>query len=158
MLGVGPSLPYHPGVGVTPERGGKPGSPPRGVLARGITDVDATGEYGGKNRPKEEKGAWRLCNDVELLNTEISPWKVLLRAYKCHEPGGIRRPPCPCVWRRPITGAVADLIGRDARWDWRDSKAERKVRLNSQHRVLAETTDRASAGEAPEVKDPKDLR
>ena len=132
--------------GVTPERGGKPGSPPRGVLARGITDIDATGLYGGKNRPVEAKGAWRLCKEIELLNYDNSPWTVLLRSYNCQEPNGMKQAPRPCVWRRPITGARADLIGKDSRWDWRDCKTERKVRLASQHRALVPTTDRASAG------------
>ena len=133
--------------GVTPERGGKPGSPPRGVLARGITDINATGFFKGRNRTGEKKGAWQLAKDVELLNYDHSPWKVLLRHYRCQEPQGLRQTPRPCVWRRPLTGAVADQIGHDARWDWRCCRLERKVRLAMQQRFLAPTTDRASAGD-----------
>ena len=146
--------------GVTPERGGKPGSPPRGVLARGITDINATGFFKGKNRAGVEKGIWHLVKDAELVNYDHSPWKVLLRHYRCQEPQGLRQTPRPCVWRRPLTGALADQIGHDARWDWRDCRMERKVRLASQHRALVPTTDRASAGDTESVppEDPADLR
>jgi hypothetical protein len=101
-----------------------------------------------------------LCNEIELLNYEASPWVVLLRAYNCQEPDGMKQTPRPCVWRRPITGPKADQIGKDARWDWRDCRMERKVRLASQHRALVPTTDRASAGDTESVppEDPADLR
>ena len=123
-------------------QGGNPGgyqASARGVLARGITDVDATGNYKPKNKPMEVKGLWRLAADAEKVNHADTPWSQLLMSYNCSTPGGIRRAPRPCVWRRPITGAVADAIGKDSRWDWRDCKTERRVRLALQHRDPAPT-------------------
>ena len=111
----------------------------RGVLARGITDVTATGIYKPKGGSVTEvKGLWRLARDAEKVNNKKTAWYQLLVSYGTSEDcGGVQRNPPPCVWRRPPTGAVADAIGKDSRWDWRDCTTERRVRLAMQHRDTA---------------------
>ena len=67
-----------------------------------------------------------------------SPWTLLLNRYNCYRDGPPLHAPCPCTWRRPVGGAQSDTEVREYRWDWRDCKAERNIRLALQHRELTE--------------------
>ena len=62
------------------------------------------------------------------------PWMQLLRYFGCRRTRDRTQCPCPCVWRVPPTGAVSDGWARETRWDWRDCRKERSIRLSLQTR------------------------
>ena len=58
-----------------------------------------------------------------------SPWGQLLKHYGSKRSVSQSVCPCPCVWRSPPTGAISDGLARESRWDWRNAKKERGIRL-----------------------------
>ena len=67
-----------------------------------------------------------------------SPWTLLLNRFRCYRDAAPQQAPCPCTWRRPVGGAVSDGEAKGYRWDWRDCKAERAIRLALQSREPTE--------------------
>ena len=90
-MGSAPIYPTIQARGFTPVRVGKTtgANPwgyqaiPRGILARGITDVAATGSYSAKQTgvPKREKGVWELADATCLVNRRGLPFYVLLKYH-----------------------------------------------------------------------------
>ena len=92
----------------------------------------------GDGGPYVARGIWHFLDAIQQAKFPDSPWSVLLRQYGCERDALQRVAPCPCVWRRPVTGAVAKPgESSSSRWDWRNATSEREVRLALQHRVLA---------------------
>ena len=89
--------------------------------------------YGG---PPVWKGIFQLLDMASKANYPDSPWVLLLARYGCHRDEEQVVAPCPCVWRRPETGAMAHGEVREQRWDWRSAVKEREVRLARQHRLV----------------------
>ena len=84
---------------------------------------------------------------AELVNKKTQPWHILLTEAGV-TPNGRKPHPRPCVWRRLATGPIADQIGKDGRWDWRNAQLERRVRLHMQSReIIPSSGARASAGD-----------
>ena len=85
--------------------------------------------------PLVEKGIWNFLDMIQKATFPDSPWALLLRRYGCERDVPQVIAPCPCVWRRPVTGAVSKAEQRESRWDWRSGTGERTVRLALQHRL-----------------------
>ena len=144
-LGSAPIYPTIQASGFTPVRVGKTtGANPggyqaiaRGILARGITDVLATGTYVAKQQGSAPrvKGVWELADSICLLKVG-SPFFVLLKYFEACPaewvPGQIR---LPNTWRRPPTGLASTPFQRGSR-PVRNTFAERAVRLAGQSRAL----------------------
>ena len=84
--------------------------------------------------PLKEKSIWTFLDLISKASFADSPWSKLLKRYGCDRDAPQLVSPCPCVWRRPVTGAVSREEQRENRWGWRDSLKERAVRLALQHR------------------------
>ena len=91
----------------------------------------------GSDGVAKEKSIWTFLDLITKASFPDAPWCRLLRRYGCERDVPQRIAPCPCVWRRPVTGAVAKS-GEDSssRWDWRSGTSERDVRHALQHRLL----------------------
>ena len=89
-----------------------------------------------------EKSIWTFLDLISKASFPDAPWCVLLRRYGCERDVPQVVSPCPCVWRRPVTGAVSREEQREMRWDWRNSIGERAVRLALQHRPEARVARR----------------
>ena len=110
---------------------------PWGVLARGITDGFVIGNYrhGSQNSQVRPKGIWDLAGAVQQAQDQQCPWSRLFMHYEYYpDPdrtfGPGRRP--PTTWRRPPCGIAC--ISRFNRWEGRNAKVEREVRLAMQQR------------------------
>ena len=79
-----------------------------------------------------------LLDNIHKAKYDDSPWVILLRQYRCYRDAARQPAPCPCTWRRGVGGPVSDGEAKEYRWDWRDCKAERNIRLALQHRELTE--------------------
>ena len=106
------------------------------LLDRGITDPYAVGSFRTKGKSKIIfKDVWTLLDHSGgLAQYEDQAWPQLLNRYGGYREGPMQTGPCPCVWRRPKTGALSDGELKENRWDWRDARAERQVRLAFQSR------------------------
>ena len=82
----------------------------------------------------QEKSIWTMLDQIKKASYPDSPWCRLLGRYGCVRDAPQLYAPCPCVWRRPATGAVSREEQREYRWDWRSAPEERKVRLALSHR------------------------
>ena len=93
----------------------------------------------GDNGPYTQRGIWHFLDAITQGKFADGPWAVLLRQYGCDRGNALQmQAPCPCVWRRPVTGAVCKPgETSSSRWDWRSATSEREVRLALQHRALA---------------------
>ena len=80
------------------------------------------------------KGIWTMLDQIKKAQYADSPWVTLLGRYGCFKSGPSTHAPCPCVWRRPKTGAVGRDEQRAYRWDWRSASEERKLRFSLSHR------------------------
>ena len=80
------------------------------------------------------KDHWLVLGQIGKAVYDDSPWGQLLAHYgsKRNAPQSVC--PCPAVWRSPPTGAVSDGWAKESRWDWRDCKQERTIRLALQSR------------------------
>ena len=80
------------------------------------------------------KDVWRLLDNIHKATYPDGPWGLLLAHYGCVRNAPQHLAPCPCVWRRPKTGAQSKAELDEYRWDWRACKEERNIRLALQHR------------------------
>jgi len=80
------------------------------------------------------KGIWELLDAIGKAPYDDSPWCLMLNRLGCFRDSPPALHPLPCVWRRPVSGAVSRREQREHRWDWRSCRAERAVRLALQHR------------------------
>ena len=79
-----------------------------------------------------------LLDNIQKANYPDSPWVILLKQYRCYRDCDRQEAPLPCTWRRGVGGAVSDGEAKGYRWDWRDCKAERAIRLALQSREPTE--------------------
>ena len=86
--------------------------------------------------PPKEKSIWTFLDLISKATYADSPWVKLLNRYGCVRDAPQLISPCPCVWRRPVTGAVSREEAREYRWGWRSARKERGVRLALQHRQI----------------------
>ena len=82
----------------------------------------------------QPKDIWQLLDAISKATYTDGPWALLLEHHKCVRDNPQNIAPCPCVWRRPKTGAMSKTEEKEYRWDWRSCKAERNIRLALQHR------------------------
>ena len=131
--------------GFTPGRVGKTtGANPggyqaiaRGELARGITYGFVIGMYrhGSQGSQVRPKGIWQLAKAVQQAQFQQCPWSRLFMHYEYFPDeegtsGPGHRP--PTTWRRPPCGIAC--ISQYNRWEGRNPKVEREVRLAMQQR------------------------
>ena len=81
-----------------------------------------------------KKDIWNLLDHAMKASYKDAVWAVMLNYWGCHRTGPQHVAPCPCIWRRPPTGAIPHEVQRELRWDWRSAKRERSVRLALQYR------------------------
>ena len=111
---------------------------PWGVLARGITDGFVIGQYStasNQGKTLKPKGIWALARQI-LQGLEPScPWWQLFHHYEFYQDEDDRTGipwRAATTWRRPPCGIAC--ISHFNRWEGRNAKVEREVRLAMRHR------------------------